>query len=391
MKILLISPSPPDYLGGISHFTRDLAKNLGKNNITVDYLCTSLTKNKSARVVYSKNVFLIKKKCFLLSDNRNFLRLKNPVFNVLSYLIKYGRNYDLIHVHSFIYFSTIQTFFYKIFLNRTTPIILHLHGGVQTSNFPVSNFKDRLLIFFKKYFFDLVIGKIMMKTANAVISVSKEDLLLVNQVFKVSRKRYSYYIPNVIDVNIFKKNPELKRKYLGFIGRLTLIKGIDLFLKLIEKYYEIDKNQEYLIIGEGPYLPDVKKVLKKYPITFFKRVLHEEMPNYYNQFSIFIQTSRTEGLPTCVLEALSSEIPVVASKVGGIAELIKNGITGYTFESGKIDSAIDKLLLIKENNSYEMLGKNGRALIEKNYSWDIITKKIIKIYENIISREKTVK
>jgi short-subunit dehydrogenase len=64
MKILLISPSPPDYLGGISHFTRDLAKNLGKNNIKVDYLCSSLTKNKSSCTNYSKNVFLIKKKMF---------------------------------------------------------------------------------------------------------------------------------------------------------------------------------------------------------------------------------------------------------------------------------------------------------------------------------------
>jgi glycosyltransferase involved in cell wall biosynthesis len=388
MKILLISPSPPDYLGGISHFTRDLAKNLGKNNIKVDYLCSSLTKNKSLHTHYSKNVFLIKKKNFLLADNQNFLRIKNPVFNVLSYLIKYGRNYDLIHVHSFIYFSTIQTFIYKIFLNRAIPLILHLHGGVQTSNFPVSNFKERLLIFLKKYFFDIVIGKIMIKTANAVISVSKEDLLSVNQVFKISRKKHSYYVPNVIDVKIFKKNPDLKRKYLGFIGRLTLIKGIDLFLQLIEKYNEIDKNQEYLIIGDGPYLPDVKKAMKKYPITFFKRVPHEDIPNFYNQFSIFIQTSRTEGLPTCVLEALSSEVPVVASKVGGIEELINNGITGYTFESGNLNNAIDQISLIKENNSYEMLGKNGRALINKNYSWDIITKKIIKIYKNISQGKK---
>ncbi len=388
MKILLITPSPPDYLGGISHFTRDLAKNLGKNNIKVDYLCSSLTKNKSTRTYYSKNVYLIKKKCFLLADNQNFLRIKNPVFNVLSHLIRYGRNYDLIHVHSFIYFSTIQTFIYKIFINRTTPVILHLHGGVQTSNFPVSNFKERLLIFLKKYFFDLVFGKIMVRTANAVISVSKEDLLSVNQVFKISRKKQSYYIPNVIDVKTFKKNPNLKRKYLGFIGRLTLIKGIDLFLQLIEKYNEIDKNQEYLIIGDGPYLPDVKKALKEYPITFHKQISHEDMPHFYNQFSIFIQTSRTEGLPTCVLEALSSEVPVVASKVGGIAELINNGITGYTFESGKVEQAIDQILLIKEKNSYEMLGKNGRELIQKNYSWDIITKKIIKIYKNSFQGKK---
>ncbi|MFW9866397.1 MAG: glycosyltransferase family 4 protein [Candidatus Thorarchaeota archaeon] len=385
MKILFISPSPPDYLGGLSLFIKGLTKKLGENEIKVDILSSSLTMNKDTYELYSKNVKLIKKKCYLLADNKNILRIKNPIFNVISYLIKYRKNYDLIHVHSYIYFSTMQTLFLKRLVRDKIPVILHLHGGIQTSSFQGSNFIEKLMLLFKKYFFDLTIGKILISSANALISVAKDDLLAVNSVFRTKRVKDNYYIPNALDLNTFKKDKSLERKYIGFIGRLTKIKGIDYFLKLIERFQHIDKDQEFLIVGDGQYLPHVKKAMKRYPIKFFESVPHDQMPNLYNQCTIFIQTSRAEGLPTCVLEALSCEVPVVASKVGGIQELIQDGVNGYLYESGDVDKAIEQIMLIREKNNYELLGKNGRSLIESKYSWNIIVKKVIEVYRRIIS------
>ncbi|MHA1294347.1 MAG: glycosyltransferase family 4 protein [Promethearchaeota archaeon] len=387
MKILFVSPSPPEYLGGLAHFTRDLAINLGKNNIKVDFLCSTLSKEGPIFQKLAKNVRLIKKKCYLLEDNNNFLRIKNPIFNTLSFLLKYGKNYDLIHVHSYIYFSTMQTVLYKKIFGKKIPLILHLHGGIQTSNFESTSIIEKIMLIFKKYSFDLTIGKIMMYAADAIISVSKDDLFALNKVFRINRKKHNYYIPNALDTNNFKKINGIEREYIGFIGRLTKIKGIDLFLKLIEKYNQIDKNQKFLIIGEGPYLSFVKNALKQYPIIFHERVPHEEMPKYYNKCSIFVQTSRAEGLPTCVIEALACEVPVVASNVGGIAELIKNGKTGYTFESGDIDMAIKHILKIEKENAFDAIGKNGRVLIESKYSWNQIVKKIILIYNRLISKK----
>jgi len=385
MKILLISPSPPDYLGGLSLFIKGLAKKLGENDIKVDILSSSLTKNKDTYELYSKNVKLIKKKCYLLADNKNILRIKNPLFDVLSYLIKYRKNYDLIHVHSYIYFSTMQTLFLKKLVRNNLPVILHLHGGIQTSDFQGSNLMEKLMLLFKKYVFDLTIGKMVISSSNALISVAKDDLLAVNRVFRTKRVKNNYYIPNALDLNTFKRDKSLERKYIGFIGRLTKIKGIDYFLKIIEKFQDIDKDQEFLIVGDGQHLSNVKKAMKKYPIKFFESVPHDQMPNLYNQCSIFVQTSRAEGLPTCVLEALSCEVPVIASKVGGIQELIQDGVNGYIYKSGDINKAIEQIKLIREKNNYELLGKNGRNLIESKYSWNIIVKKVIEVYERIIS------
>lgn len=243
---------------------------------------------------------------------------------------------------------------------------------------------EKVLLFLKKYMFDFFTGKLILKKANALISVSKDDILATNRVFKISRKKNNFYLPNVVDSNKFRKLEKVNKKYIGFIGRLTKIKGIDLFLKIIELINKKDKSQKFLIIGEGPYIYEVKQAVKKYPIKFIENIAHNEIVKFYNDCSIFMQTSRAEGLPTCILEALSCEVPVVASNVGGTNEIVHNGKTGYLFENGNVNEAIDAIDNIKRNNLFYELGKNGRELIKNKFSWEVITGKIVLIYKKVL-------
>jgi len=273
MKVLQISPSPPEYLGGLAHYTKFLSKYLGENNVQVDLLCSTLTKEGTLYENFSKNFRVIKNKCYAFADNDNILKLKNPVFNVLTYLLRHGKKYDIIHVHSYIYFSTIQTFFYKLFFGRKIPLILHLHGILEDHVAQTTNKFEKLLFLFKKYFYDLTIGKIMFKKADAVFSVSKEDLLISHDVFKVNfkDKRKTFYIPNAIDPEKFKRLSNLKRKFIGYINRLSSYSGIDLFLELIEKKNKIKRIKEFLKIGKEQYLPKVKKLLKNILLCFMNK------------------------------------------------------------------------------------------------------------------------
>ncbi len=388
MRVLLISPSPPEYLGGLAHFTKFLAKYLGENNIQVDLLCSTLSREGTKYENFSKNVRVIKKKCLYFEDNDNFLKMKNPIFNTLTYLLRYGKNYDIIHVHSYIYFSTIQTFFYKLIFGRKVPLILHLHGILEDHAKQTTNIMEKLLFLFKTYFYDLTLGKIMLKLSDAIISVSKEDLLKLHEVFKVNltKKHKTFYIPNAIEPENFKKIDNIERKFIGYVNRLSTYSGIDLFLQLIEKFSKIDEKQEFLIIGRGPYLPEVKRSIKKFPITYYERIPHEDMVKYYNACSIFVVITRSEGLSTVLLEALSCEIPGVASDVGGNPELIENGITGYLFENANVDHAIERILRIIKNKEFDKLGKNGRILVENQYSWKIVAKKTTLVYKMLRKR-----
>ena len=254
MRVLIISPSPPEYLGGLAKFVKNLALNIEESDIKVDILTTYYSKKYKKDNLLGKSIKLIRKKCYFLKDNDNVLHIKNPIFNVLSYLIKHGSQYDLIHIHSYIYFSTFQAILYKLFCNRKIPLLLHLHGGIQTEDFLSSTRLEKILLFFKKYIFDLTIGKLCLNIPDALISVSKDDLLAINRVFRLSRSKHNYYLPNVIDTQKFRRIKKIQKKYIGFIGRLTHIKGIDIFLKFIQNYYKIDNNREYNIIENIPFL-----------------------------------------------------------------------------------------------------------------------------------------
>ena len=387
MKVLLITPSPPEYLGGLALFSKDLAINLQKSGVQVDILTSTLSKKGPILEILDGSINVFKQKVYLFPDNDNILKIKNPLFLIFKYLKKNANKYDLIHVHSYIYFSTIQTFINKILFNSKIPVILHLHGGIQTEEYSASNKIEKIMLLLKKYIFDIVSGKFIINKAETVISVSKDDILSINKVFRINRKKNNYFLPNVVDSNKFIKLNSINRKYIGFIGRLTKIKGIDLFLILIKKLNNVNKNQKFLIIGEGPYINEVKEAIKEYPIKFLERVAHKDMVKYYNQCEIFVQTSRAEGLPTCILEALSCEVPVVATNVGGTNEIVNNDKTGYLFENGKVDQAIEYINLIKKNNTYNELGRNGRNLIKQKFSWDAITKKIILIYKKVLSEK----
>jgi len=388
MRVLHISPSPPEYLGGLAHFTKFLAMYLGENNIHVDLLCSTLSKEGSTYEQYSKNFKVIKKKCYYLADNDNLLKMKNPIFNTLTYLLRYGKNYDIIHVHSYIYFSTIQTFFYKLIFGRKIPTIMHLHGILEDHESQTTNKIEKILFFFKKFFFDYTIGRIMLNKADSIISVNSNDISILNEVFHVNfvNKHKTFFIPNAIDPDKFKRIDNIKREYIGYVQRLSIYSGIDLFLDLVKEYNKIDKSQKFLIVGKGPYLPEVKKAMEKYPITYYEEVPHEDMPKIYNSCSIFVLISRSEGLSTVLLEALACEVPCIASKVGGNPELVKDGITGYLFESANIEQAIEKIQKINNNKEHRELGINGRKLVKNHFTWEKNVKKIISIYKKLIKK-----
>ena len=221
MKVLIISPSPPEYLGGLALFVKNLVLHLEDKNIEVDLLTSTLSKKGPLNQKIGENIDVRKQKVYLFPDNDNILRIKNPLFFIMKYLKKKAHKYDLIHVHSYIYFCTFQTYIYKYLFNRKIPIVLHLHGGIQTEEYETSTVIEKILLFFKKYFFDIIVGKSIIEKSDALISVSKEDLLEINRVFKINRHNHNYFIPNVINSKDFKKIDKFQKKYIGFIRRLT--------------------------------------------------------------------------------------------------------------------------------------------------------------------------
>ena len=373
-----VVPYPPNYLGGSEIFCKNLTLNLKKRKGINSEILTADIFKLNKKEEYLDGLIKVNYKKYYYN-----LWGKNPIVNVYSYLKKKSYMFDIIHVHSYIFLTSFQATLLKKF--KKFPLVLHVHGGVQT-NIPIkNNLVENLQLFFKNKIFDQTIGKFIFHNSDAIISVSKSDLEFAKKKFKIDHD-LMFYVPNAIDVNKFKRENKLERKYLTFIGRLSFIKGFDIFAKLIIKLYKKDKNLEFLVVGTGPLQHLVRDLQKKVPLRYYDSISYNKMKDVYNSTILLFNTSRFEGVPTTILESLSCETPVVSVNVGGISEVIENRINGLLTDNVLSEHTINNILsLIKDEEKRNQYGKNGYFLIKKRFSWEKITDDIEKIYLKVLN------
>ncbi len=377
MKILRVVPFPPEHIGGLPYYCKNISINLAKRkNVECDIIAPDIFKRHKGIEYLDNGVKVIYEKC------QTLLAGKNPVANIIPFLKKNYGKYDLVHAHGYYYFTTLQCALFKKL--RNYPFILHLHGGIQTPYNPVSSISENLQLIFKEKLFDKTIGKIPFNAADAIISVAKKDLSIVQERYKINKER-SYFIPNGVDISRFKRDNNIERKFITIIAtRLSYIKGVDIYIELIKELYKANKNLKFLIIGNGVgrLRNLVLESRKKYPLQFYTSYPYEQIQDIYNKSKLILITSRTEGVPNIIYESLACETPVISSNVGGISHVIIPNKNGFLFDINHYRDAIPLILdLVNDDKKIRDLGRNGRKLIENEYSWEAITDKIYNVYK----------
>lgn len=382
IKVLHVVSAPMDFPGGLSIFVKNLITALCKYNIQSDVVSC-----------YRSGFSFRQKKMTIHTEYYREFRQKsigllwgiNPISNIYNFLQKHAQEYDIIHVHSYIFFISIQAALFH-WLRKSPPIVLHLHGGLQTNNYPTNSILQKIFLLFKKWIFDPVLGRFIIKQADQVISVSRNDLNYVSSVFKIPPLQNAYWIPNGVDNERFIPNPLAQKKYVTFIGRLSAIKGFDIFLNIAQKIYEKDPSLMFLIIGNyGEFANRVQEVTAKLPILYLPQISHDKILKYYHQTLVYVLPSRYEGVPTTVLEALSCGIPVVGSNVGGVAEVLTHNENGFLFDIKNINQAVNGVFQCLTPEYQKNTSLSGPGFIKRQYSWDGISRKVAEIYHKILN------
>lgn len=190
---------------------------------------------------------------------------------------------------------------------------------------------------------------------------------------------------NFIDTAIFRKksvNESNKKFDIIYIARFTTIKNHILLLNSIKK-----RNIRGLFIGKGETENYIKSLGKKFSIdlTFLNSVPNNELPQYYNSAKICAFPSLHEGCPKSLLEAMSCEVPVVALDSPGVSSIIQNETNGLIGPESSFQSNLFRLL--DDSTLRQTLGKNGRKAILDEYSFDIIFKKEIRAYKDLLNKK----
>jgi glycosyltransferase involved in cell wall biosynthesis len=204
---------------------------------------------------------------------------------------------------------------------------------------------------------------------------------------------------NAVDLDRFKpiKNKNMRNQFniedddvlILFIGHLEPFKGI---FELLDGFYKINKqnrNSKLMIIGEGHQEKKVRNKVLEYQINeaviFTGKISPEEIQNYYQMADIFVLPSYTEGLPLVVVEAMACGLPIVASCVGGIPEVVENNENGFLIPPRNVGELKTKLeQLIVDQDLREKFGNKSLKIVNENFNIEYKVKKMINLYENLI-------
>ncbi|XAR68847.1 hypothetical protein NMG60_11000233 [Bertholletia excelsa] len=170
-------------------------------------------------------------------------------------------------------------------------------------------------------------------------------------------------------------NGEPEKPLIVHVGRLGVEKSLDLLKSVMEKL----PGARIAFVGDGPYRAELEKMFCGMPAVFTGMLGGEELSQAYASGDIFVMPSESETLGLVVLEAMSSGLPVVAARAGGIIDIIpkdQEGKTGFCFNAGSVDDCVSKLKpLLHDRELRETIGKAARAEMEK-YDWRAATQKI---------------
>lgn len=200
-------------------------------------------------------------------------------------------------------------------------------------------------------------------------------------------------VPNGVNLALFNENfsnvLDIRnlRKEVGFqdddfvistTSRLVYKNGIDVLVSALSL---LSDKFKLLVVGDGPLKEDILKQIRNLKLTnrvfMFGQKDQKEIPKYLLLSDVFCRPSRTEGQGIAFLEAMALGVPVLATRVGGIVDFLKDGETGLFFEKDNSEDLALKLNLISEDKILKnKLVDKAKKLVSEHYDWDDLVLKM---------------
>ncbi len=214
----------------------------------------------------------------------------------------------------------------------------------------------------------------------------------------VNEKRI-WSIPNFIDLKEYKSIGDTEKQALRikldlpetplvlYVGRFVQRKGINYLLEAWKKVQKEVAQARLLLLGDGQTFEEMRRYAEKLSIAETTHFLGHvnNVQEYLQAADIFVLPSIQEGMPNALLEAMASGLPVVATRIGGVVDIIEDGIDGVLVEPADTEGLAEKILqLLKRKDMAETIACNAYQKIKNHYSLDSIAQRYIQLYRSII-------
>lgn len=280
---------------------------------------------------------------------------------------------DILHAH----FASSYGFFAA--LTNYKPFFLSV-WGYDTITFPKKSFVHKLII------------KYTLKKADKIFSTSK---FLADETARYTFKEM-IVTPFGVNANIFKpdKNKESEKFIFGTVKALETKYGIDYLLRAVELIKDQLSDWELWIAGTGTKKEELMELAKSLKIDkntrFLGRIPHDQVPSLLQKMHLFTVTSvwECESFGVAAVEAEAAGLPVIASDLGGLSEVIVDGVTGYHVKPRNIEDIAKKILYLYKNKDIRnKLGEQARENVLKKYVWEDNAKIMLDEYKHFLKQK----
>jgi phosphatidylinositol alpha-1,6-mannosyltransferase len=381
-RVCIVTHTFLPHVGGIENVVYEQSKRLLRRNYE-PFVVTSWIQT-------PKNYFVgdIRVECYESLNTGFRLGIPYSIPNVRSFktFLKAVKSSDIVHAHGHPYPTSLIAG--KLAKQYSKPFVLTQHNTF----IQYDSMFDRV-----ERLNDLTIGKETLKTADKIITVSNATR---DYVLSLGAKPERVEVlRNGVDLDHFKpiigKREEIRKKFgisqsvivVLTVRRLVYKNGIDTLVDAANIAIRKNPKVVFLVVGKGPDLDSVKVrveqlgIQKNFRLAGF--VSDEDLPFYYNAADFFVLPSKSgEGLPLVALEAMACGLPVIATNVGGISEVLK-GKYGKLVPANQPELLAEAILDFSRIDLYSYK-LEVRAVMEDEFSWDKNVEELIEIYEELI-------
>ena len=301
-------------------------------------------------------------------------------------------------------FSKIGYFFYlntfKNLIQDIAPDILHAHWatsyglmGAYSGYHPyvlsawgsdIFDFPHRSLL--HKKVLEYVINKADFLTATSK-ALSRETQLYLKKDTPI------YEIPFGVDLTHFKPKNRRgdERITIGIVKSLEEKYGLEYLIRAFAKLLEANPQLHLMIAGGGSEESSLKQLCRvlhiESRVRFLGFVEHENVPDILNVIDIFVVPSISESFGVAAVEAAACQLPVIASEIGGLPEVVIDSKTGFLVPPKNPDAIAEKIALLIENIELrKSMGEAARKFVEEHYNWEENAREMERLYIRAIEK-----
>lgn len=388
--------------GGMNVYVRELSRELGKRGVLVD-IYTRRASAATQEIDYSlgenvRVISIVAGPIAPLDPNEVYPHLQQFTSGVLAFMMLHNTRYDFVYSHYWLSGWVAA----KLKEVSGTPFAQMFHTLGQMKNRisgqPVVMPDQRIAGETK-----------LMKCADQLIAATPAEHSQLLWLYRADRRKITIVPPGVDTTHFYPRPHDAARNTLGltdqerlllFVGRLEPLKAVDTILLALSRLRYTDaeafSRTHFAIIGSTAGTEGARLMIMTDQLDLSERVRflgakdHEALTQYYAAATAVIMPSDYESFGMVALEAMASGTPVIATKVGGLAYLVRDGETGFLVPARDPEALSDRIgELVKNDVLRDELGHNA-ANVAKDYAWPIIADRILETFEAVLSKPRRI-